>query len=123
MNRVFFVSFVLLLFNGNIQAQDTQYIDSVQRKLMKDSLQINDTMINQVFAVRDTMYVQINAVRIDTTILTEEKNIQISLIRNNTNSSIMQIMGEEKYQQYTEMIRRWLSRRNSPSSEPLAGSN
>lgn len=122
MKKIFLsaISFFLVYINVNAQNGSQQAIDSTQRKIMKDSLQITDQIINQIFAVRNSMTVKIIALRRDTMLSANVVNVQIAAVRNTASTSIRQILGNQKYQQYTDMIRRWVSRRTNQNNEPLA---
>jgi hypothetical protein len=98
-----------------------QSVDSFQRVKMKDSLQITDQVVNQIFAVRDSMVQRINSVRSNSALSSSEQDIQVSSIRNETNEAIKAILGEEKYLRYLEMITNSLRQRNKVNELPLAG--
>ena len=131
MNRLFkwlFLSVLTIGISQNSKAQNTpeelqakQSADSLQRIKMKDSLQISDEAITQIFAIRDSMVQKINVVRSNSTLSSEEQDLQVSSIRNDTNESIKAILGDEKYLQYLDMIRNSLRQRNKINELPLAG--
>lgn len=125
MKKIFLapIIFLLVFTSANAQVENQQTIDSVQRKIMKDSLQISEEVTSQIFSIRNAMTAGIIALRTDATLQSPDISSQIISVRNAANSGIRQILGERKYEQYTKMIRRWVSRRTNRNTDPLAESN
>jgi len=121
-----FLSVIVFLLGFSIafsQTESQQSIDLIQRQMMKDSLQISDATVSQIFAIRDNMITQIIGIRKDSLLTEADKETQIASIRTRTNNSIKQALGDRKFQLYIDMIRRWVSKRTGQNTDPLASGN
>lgn len=81
-----------------------QKADSIQRKLMKDSLNLSDQVITQVFTTRDNYSIQADQIHANQTLSPGEKSAALAALRLDTNNAIKELMGETAFQKYTEMI-------------------
>lgn len=120
------IAWSFILFTNALNAQFSeqelrQKADSAQRLLMKDSLQISDGTVDQIFSVRDEMYQKINAIRSNTALTAAQQDQQVSVVREQVNEGIRAILGEQKFRHYLEIIRNKLRQQNMQSEVPLAG--
>src|SRR5215213_295385 len=120
MNQVFkylLFSIAFFLFSEICHAQTTdqlsiqQSTDSALRIVLKDSLNIGDADVSQIFAVRDSLFKKTQTIRNHTGLTVAEQNEQITALRSQTNDDIKTILGQPKYEKYLDMIRRKLTQR------------
>jgi hypothetical protein len=117
--------FVLAMIDpGNAKSQSIKSpeqieADSLQRILISDSLQIDDSIITKLFYIRDNYLQQVIQIRLDSTLSDLQTDNAISLIRTQTNDRIKELLGEEIYEKYTQMILMRM-RKKSIVGSPLA---
>jgi exopolysaccharide biosynthesis protein len=96
--------------------------DSLQRRMLRDSLQMSDTTITLLYALRDRYLKKAAAVRSDTSLSAEKQNAINDALKSNTNASIRVMLGDGLYDRYTLMIRRRLDKRRLVKSVLAGGS-
>lgn len=114
MKQIFNVLVVLLICLSTFlkaNGQTTEQLikiqtDSLQRITLKDSLQITDLMVTQIFKIRDSMIIHIREINMNGGNNFLDSELAIKQITQNANEAMWQILGEEKYNHYKEMIRR-----------------
>jgi hypothetical protein len=95
--------------------------DSLQRVLMKDSLQVTDAVITQIYIVRDSFLSRASQIDADTLLSSNEKSNAKQILIAQTNTDIKTLLGETLYNQYTQMIRRRaMNRTRNINIQPLA---
>lgn len=116
--------FILLAFisSNSLQAQnDPGSADSVQRKLMKDSLSLNDQVITQVLAIRAHYLTESERIAKDSLYTEEQRDSLIAALIGQTNEGIKILMGVVVYEKYNDMIKRRLKNRKIGNQiQPLA---
>lgn len=101
-----------------------QRLDSIQRIVMKDSLQVSDATITEVFTIRDGYFQKAKLLRADNTLTAKEREDKMDGLRRMTNENIQGKLGEAAYFRYVQMIRQRSQNRNSTyDTKPLAGAN
>lgn len=78
--------------------------DSIQRVWMRDSLSLSDSIISQVFALKDTCFAQTLRIRSNTSLTPAAQIQSVSYLRKETEDAIKDLMGENTYADYKEMI-------------------
>lgn len=126
--RSFLFCICVLFTTNNLNAQgtsETANTDSIQRILMRDSLQMSDGLINEVLAIRHNYFISAEQIRSNGNLNPEQQNNQIQTLRAQTTSGLKALLGTELYERYSEMIERRMRLRNPAlNSKPLAeGSN
>lgn len=117
----------LIIGKQMLHAQDAELIelkrqaDSIQRISLRDSLNFDDSMITQIYAIRDSMLNNIQQLREDFNVPDSEKEIKITDLKNQANENIKKVLGDEIYQNYLEMIRKRIKKSIVPNQCPLAG--
>jgi len=89
--------------------------DSLQRKMMKDSLNVTDSVITAVFNIRNNFLVQSNEINGDTTLSEDARTTAMQMLISETNLGIKNALGTEAYDHYILIIRR-----KSANRQPLA---
>ncbi|HEX7903417.1 MAG TPA: hypothetical protein VF487_06035 [Chitinophagaceae bacterium] len=103
------------------KAQSNTDADSIQRSLMKDSLNINDSIIVEIYNIRNNFLTQSLSINEDSTRNDQQKEVLIQALVQQTNDAVKSRLGEQKYDQYLEMIRRRvISRSSFNTARPLA---
>ena len=119
---------LLLLLAGTscyaVSAQDSGSMekaraDSIQRISMRDSLNFSDTLITQIYGIRNSMIGKVRLLRNDFSI--PDREVKIMDLANQANENIRQLLGQEGYQKYTEMIRSRSKKSANADQSPLAG--
>jgi len=87
-----------------IKSAEQMQIDSLQRIVMRDSLQINDSLVTQIFTMRDSYLRQVIEVRLDSTLTELQQYNEVSIIRTQTNENIKSLLGSVLYDRYIQMI-------------------
>ena len=128
--KTLFSIFLILIFTSlftkaNAQVKQESFhfkssADSLQMQRMKDSLNIQEDIISHVLELRDSLFIIIKQIRTDQTLINEEKEKQVALIRTHTNERIKEIMGKDAFLKYLEMIKYQLRKRERDTL-PLAG--
>lgn len=98
-----------------------QQLDSIQKIKMMDSLQISSEVVDQVFAARDSMFSKVVALQTSESLNEADKEKAVSDARMQVNEKIKEILADEKYVRYVEMIRARLEKRGNSNQSPLAG--
>ena len=93
--------------------------DSLQRISMRDSLNFSDTLITQIYSIRNSMISKVLLLRNDFSI--PDREVKIMDLANQANENIRQLLGQEGYQKYTEMIRSRSKKSANADQSPLAG--
>lgn len=108
-------------FSVLVNGQSESSADSLQRRLMRDSLKVSDAAITKVFTIRNnflTTSAQITAVN---TLTEAQKNSALRALASQTNAVIQNTLGGAAYDQYTQMIRRrMINKYGTNKSRPLA---
>lgn len=78
--------------------------DSIQRVWMRDSLSLSESTISQVFALKDTCFAQTLRIRSDTSLTPAAQIQSVSYLRKQTEDAIKDLLGENTYADYKEMI-------------------
>src|SRR5262245_45340624 len=109
---------ILFLFSSQLRAQQPA-VDSMQKVLMRDSLSLNDSIIEKVILSRVNYLKNAEEVRLNQGLTTDQQNAAISALREQTNENIRALLGEEKFQRYMQLIRNRMRKRN-PADTALA---
>lgn len=111
---------LFMLFSFKAVGQESS-ADSLQRILMRDSLNVSDAIITQVFAVRDSFNTASAALAFNASLTEAQKESSLSALITQTNNSIKTALGNAAYQHYKEMItRRMKARPRLSGMAPLA---
>jgi hypothetical protein len=126
--KAFNKSLLVLLLAGTsyyaVSAQDSSSMergpaDSLQRISMRDSLNFSDTLITLIYGIRNSMISKVLLLRNDFSI--PDREVKIMDLANQANENIRQLLGQEGYQKYTEMIRSRSKKSANADQSPLAG--
>lgn len=122
--RVFILAISVQFWSINLHAQETgqnSEADSLQRILLRDSLQISDSLITQVLALRHNYFIAAEQIRSNESLDASQQNNQAQALRTQTTNSLKALLSDELYERYTQMItRRMRSRNPANNNMPLA---
>jgi|SRR5882724_4882257 len=111
-------------FFSMIPAKAQDSADSLQRTMMKDSLDASDSAITSVFSIRNNFLLRSDQITMDSTLNDAQKNSAMQLLATQTNEGIKNALGNTAYEHYTDMIRRRMTNRpNGSGQQPLASPN
>lgn len=97
-------------------------LDSSQRVLMKDSLQMTDAQVDTVFAIRNRHWDAIAAVRTNNNISVAQQQEQFDALKEDTYTAMRAALGTTLFDRYTQLIARRTQRRgNTNAAAPLTG--
>lgn len=113
--------FVFFLFLGKLLHAQQQPIDSTQRSLMKNSLQISDTIITQVLKFRESYFIATVKIRSDSSMNAVQMRNALRVQRKETNNGIKFLMGAAKFEEYLKMIRNRMKIRNAAGNVLASG--
>jgi Skp family chaperone for outer membrane proteins len=121
------LSLAVLLLASVTQAQSSEdqlagiNADSLQRHLMKDSLQVSDAQVDAFFGARDSLFARISAIRKSAALDITAQDSQVLQLRNAANKEMETILGREAFLNYVRLVRRRLNQRNMGNEQPLSG--
>lgn len=99
-------------------------LDSSQRVLMKDSLQMSDAQVDTVFAIRNRHWEAIAAVRANSTLSVAQQQEQFEAFKQATYTAMRIALGTTLFDRYTQLISSRAQRRNNANAAaPLTGAN
>jgi len=119
---LFSISVLFLSYSLNAQgATETANTDSIQRILMRDSLQMGDGLINEVLATKRNYFISVDQIRSNGSLNPEQQNSQIQTLRAQTTTNLRALLGNELYERYSAMIERRMKLKNPAfNKKPLA---
>ena len=112
----------LILFGANrtdAQEPTNSTVDSIQRIIMRDSLQISDSLITMVFGIRNNYLQQSQVIRNSSSLSDTAKNSAVRTLGMQTNQSIKSLLGDETFSRY-EAIINYRMRQRMNNRRPLA---
>ncbi len=115
-----FMSFGINRINGQVSTNPTA--DSMQRVMMKDSLQITDSLITVILELRNNYLQQTQVIRNDSSLSDISKDSTIRNVGIQTNQSIKSLLGDEKFSRYESIINNRMRQRMN-NRVPLANNN
>ncbi|HWJ27029.1 MAG TPA: hypothetical protein VNS32_10835 [Flavisolibacter sp.] len=129
MNKI--LSYVLILafsffIVNNLKAQHSgvqmlrRQADSVQRRMIKDSFGIRDSIIDKLYQIRDSMFAKTDEIRSDNALSFDQQNKLVAIVRTKVNERIRELMGAQVFAKYIKMIGKRLIAQHR-SGLPLAG--
>ncbi|MEO7982655.1 MAG: hypothetical protein ABI688_01110 [Bacteroidota bacterium] len=107
--RLFVCCVITLFFSGDLDAQGsstTVQADSIQRIMMRDSLQISDSLITEVLVIKHNYFTQTEQIRSNVNLTTSQQNSEMATLRTQTTNNLKSLLGNEIYERYTQMIAR-----------------
>lgn len=105
-------------------AEQQARLDSSQRVLMKDSLQMTDAQVDTVFAIRNRHWEAIAAVRANSTFTVAQQLEQFAALKQETYTAMRTALGTTLFDRYTQLISSRAQRRNNANAAaPLTGAN
>jgi ATP-dependent protease Clp ATPase subunit len=120
-----FFAIVLVFFFFATTSSGQQAInpgaDSVQRIMMKDSLQIGDSVITAIFLIRNNYLMRAQAIRADALLTATEQDKAAKSLGLETNQSLKRLLGAAVYNRYKEIIVNRMRSRIRANNGPLAG--
>lgn len=119
------ISIIFCSFNTVLaQENENNSADSLQRVLMKDSLNISDSVISIVFNIRNKFLQESNEINSDTTLSEGTRKSAMRVLIAQTNLGIKNALGTRAFEHYIEIIQRKAALR-SPGRQvqPLASQN
>jgi len=115
----YFLQFVPIM--GHAQGNEQQQRDSIERVVLKDSLQLTDSTITILFQIRTYFFSRTAELESDTLMSSMLKEVMAKQYATTTNQRIEQLLGAVKYEAYIAFIRRSMARMNLPPAlTPLA---
>ncbi|MFI5128414.1 MAG: hypothetical protein ACHQFX_00420 [Chitinophagales bacterium] len=81
-------------------------LDSVQKKMMRDSLQLSDSVIAEFLTEKNDYNAAVRDVRLNSTLTRVQQSDQVQALRIQANSRLKTILGTEVYERYVQMITR-----------------
>lgn len=114
-----FTCLLIMSFNSNSCAQDAdtkaliQQADSLQRIMLKDSLQINDSAVNKLYAVRSSLKEKIVGLQNREGLSEDEIKKAKKEARKEAAKEIESLLGKKKYKIYRRMITNRLQKSKS----------
>lgn len=114
----------IVIVRSPATAQDSRelaqtQIDSMQRTILRDSLQLTDRIIREVFTLRNRFFSQSDAVYASKTLSAIEQQNQIKQLRRETDESFRKLLGDPLYQRYRDLIESRMKRWKKPWILPL----
>lgn len=104
---------IIVLLSTLISSAQVFPADVKQNKLMKDSLQLSDSVIQKVVILRQYYLSNTSLIRYDSTLTNQQQDDKITIIRNQTNEGIKNAMGDDKYEKYKLLIKGRMKTHNS----------
>lgn len=99
--------------NGQaIKTSEYNRIDSAQKIMMRDSLQISDSLITKIFALRDNYFQKVNQVRLNNQLSEQQQNNEAQIIRKQNIESIKDLLGSDVYVKYVQLIKNRMQKSN-----------
>ena len=120
--NIFLFLFIILGFTEKSVAQESNNdsADSLQRVIMKDSLNVNDSVITRVFTIKNNYLLRSAEINADATISENERTTAMQALITETNSGIRDALGAEAFEHYKQMIRRKSGSTGVNGRQPLA---
>ncbi len=120
--------FSLLLFAGKAWSQPTSQgisqgsLDSLQRRMLKDSLSVSDGIIDTISMIRTQFREATAAVYQETGLSEEQRRQRFAILKDNTNQQVKDLLGNTLFNRYLHLIQGVRQRRGNPTgSNPLSG--
>lgn len=97
-------------------------IDSAQRVLMIDSLEMTNAQVDTVFAIRNRHWQAIMAVRVDNSVTIDRQQELFEMLKQDTYTSMRSALGVELFERYVLLIANRTQRRGNVNGiRPLTG--
>jgi len=107
--KALFLNVLLCLISISCFGQESStssQLDSIQKKLMRDSLQMSDSVIIEFLNAKNEYLISVRQIRLNGALNRRQQNDQIQNLRFQTNNALRVMLGNEIYDRYIQMITR-----------------
>lgn len=118
------IMLIALNANGQITGNGSSYKinDSIQRQIIKDSLHVDDGVIDQIQEIREAFRQSTKSVYDDTSLTEGEKQQRLSGLKQEANQQVEQLLGKSLFNRYLRLIDARRGRQGvSSATKPLTG--